>query len=146
MKIEYVKGDLLNTDIKHIIHGCNSRGIMSAGVAKAIRDKYPKAYQDYIDSYNSFGLELGTIVSSVQDDGKIIHNAITQKNCGIDSNKIYVSYWAVANVFNYINTLGIEYIAMPKIGSGLANGDWNVISAIIENTLIKTQPVVYVFE
>lgn len=27
--------------------------------------------------------------------------------------------------------------------NSLANGDWNVISAIIENTLTKTKPVVY---
>ena len=144
MKIEYVEGDLLKTEIRHIIHGCNARGVMGSGVAKAIRDKYPQAYRDYNDMYNSNGLELGQICVSVQDDGKVIHNAITQKNFGRDTSNVYVSYWAIAEVFRKIESWNVGTIAMPKIGAGLANGDWNVISAIIENTLVKTQPVVYV--
>lgn len=142
-KIEYRQGDLITTDITHIVHGCNSLGVMGSGVAKAIRNKYPQAYRDYNDVYNSNGLELGDAVFSVQNDGKIIVNAITQKNFGRARNEVYVSYWAIAEVLRKIESFGIKEIAMPMIGAGLANGDWNVISAIIENTLTKTKPVVY---
>lgn len=146
MKIEYIKGDLLQTGVKHIMHGCNSHGVMGSGVAKVIREKYPQAYNDYIFKYNNYGLELGDVIVSVQDDGKVIHNAITQRDYGRDISRVYVSYWAIAEVFRNINSRGIKEIAMPKIGAGLANGDWNVISAIIENTLIDTKPYVYVLE
>lgn len=146
MKIEYITGNLLLTDVKHIVHGCNSRGVMASGVAKAIRGWYPLAYQNYDAVYNSNGLELGDIVVSVQPDGKTIHNAITQQDYGRDSSRVYVSYWAVAEVFRKINRWGIKEIALPKLGAGLANGDWNVISAIIENTLIDTKPYVYILE
>ena len=143
MKIEYIKGDLMTTDTRHIIHGCNAQGVMGSGVAKLIRDKYPSAYTVYNDVYNNKGLELGEIVVSLQNDGKVIHNAITQKNFGRDASVVYVSYWAIAEVFRKIDSFGVKEIAMPMIGAGLANGDWNVISAIIENTLQKTKPVVY---
>lgn len=146
MKIEYIKDDLLQTEVRHLIHGCNSRGAMGSGVAKAIRDKYPQAYRDYRDTYDNYGLELGNIVVSVQDDEKVIHNAITQLDYGRDKKRVYVSYWAIAEVFRKINQWGIREIALPKIGSGLANGDWNVIEAIIENTLVGTKPFVYVLE
>lgn len=146
MKIEYVKGDLFQTEVKYIIHGCNSKGVMGSGVAKILREKYPRAYQDYNDTYNSYGLELGNIIVSSQNDGKVIFNAITQQDYGRDPSRVYVSYWAIAEVFRKINQSGIKEIAMPKIGAGLANGDWNVISAIIENTLIDTKPYVYVLE
>jgi len=96
--------------------------------------------------YNNKGLELGEIVVSLQNDGKVIHNAITQKNFGRDASVVYVSYWAIAEVFRKIDSFGVKEIALPMIGAGLANGDWNVISAIIENTLITTKPVVYVLE
>lgn len=142
-KIEYITGDLLLTDVKHIIHGCNSRGVMGSGVAKAIRNKYPQAYRDYNDKYNNYGLELGTIVVSVQDDGKVIHNAITQQDYGRDKDRVYVSYWAIANAFRHIESWGIKEIALPKIGSGLGGGNWSVISQIIENTLVITKPYVY---
>ena len=146
MQIEYIKGDLLQTEVRGIIHGCNSKGVMGSGVAKAIRDKYPQAYRDYNDVYDGYGLDLGAIVVSVQDDGKVIYNAITQKDYGRQADRVYVSYWAIAEAFRKINSWGIKEIAMPKIGAGLANGDWNVISAIIENTLIDTKPYVYVLE
>jgi O-acetyl-ADP-ribose deacetylase (regulator of RNase III) len=146
MQIEYRKGDILTTDIKHIVLGCNSRGVMGSGVAKAIRSKYPQAYKDYNDIYNNNGLELGNIVVSVQDDGKVIHNAITQKDYGRDVSVVYVSYWAIAEVFRKIDSWNIPEIVMPMIGAGLANGNWNVISAIIGNTLTKTKPIVYILE
>lgn len=144
MKIKYVKGDLLTTDIPNIVHGCNSHGVMGSGVAKAIRSKYPMAYEDYRSMYYSYGLDLGNIAISRQEDGKTIYNAITQKDYGRDPSKIYVSYWAIANVFRMIDSINIDEIAMPMIGAGLANDDWNVISAIIENTLTRVKPTVYV--
>jgi len=146
MQIEYVKGDLLQTEVKHILHGCNSKGVMGSGVAKVIREKYPRAYQDYNDVYNGFGLELGNIIVSVQDDDKIIYNAITQKDYGRRNDRVYVSYWAIAEVFRKINSWGVKEIAIPKIGSGLAGGNWSVIEQIIENTLVDTKPYVYVLE
>ena len=144
MKIEYRKGDLLTTDIQHIVHGCNAQGVMGSGVAAAIRSKYPQAYNDYVDMYNRVGLELGNIAISVQDDGKTVYNAITQKNYGGNPNTVYVSYWAIAEVFRHIDSFNIGEIAMPMIDAGLANGNWDVISAIVENTLVNTKPVVYI--
>jgi O-acetyl-ADP-ribose deacetylase (regulator of RNase III) len=38
----------------------------------------------------------------------------------------------------------MKKVALPKIGSGLAGGDWKVISAIIENESKNYQPIVYV--
>jgi O-acetyl-ADP-ribose deacetylase (regulator of RNase III) len=146
MKIEYRRGDVLTTDIAHIVHGCNSHGVMGSGVAKMVRSKYPPAYQRYVDEYNRVGLELGTVIPSIQRDDKVIYNAITQQNYGNNKNVVYVSYWAIAEAFRYIDSaVNIKQIALPMIGAGLANGNWDVISAIIENTLTRTLPVVYVY-
>jgi len=145
MKLSYVKGDLLSTDIKHIVHGCNNRGVMGSGVAKAIRSKYPSAFTDYQDYFlDGKKPELGSLIFSFQDDDKVIINAITQQNYGRDPSTVYVSYWAVADAFRRIEIRGLGKIALPMIGAGLANGDWNVISAIISNTLVKTQATVYI--
>jgi len=146
MKIRYVKGDLLQAPEQYLIHGCNAKGFMGAGVAKLIRDKYPKAYKDYKDSYDSYGLTLGSVIPSKQPDGKIILNAITQETLGYGG--IHVSYWAIANVMHQLNRWSDEQmkeVAMPQIGAGLAGGDWNVIEAIIENEAKNFQPVVYIY-
>lgn len=142
MDIEYINGDLFSTDCKYILHGANSRGVMFSGVAKIVRQKYPKAYQDYVDIYNNNGLFLGDFYCSEQPDGKVIINAISQKDYGTE--KVQVSYWAIANIFRNLNVLNIGEVALPKIGAGLAGGDWNVISAIIENEAKNYKPIVYV--
>lgn len=146
VKIRYIKGDVLEAPEQIILHGCNSMGVMGAGVAKLIKNKWPKAYKDYREHYDGYGLKLGSIVSSKQPDGKIIMHAITQDTIG--SSGVHVSYWAIANIFylldQRISNLGFEHsIAMPKLGAGLAGGDWSVIEAIIENTVKTFQPVVY---
>ncbi len=146
MKIKYVSGDLLQAPEQYVLHGLSSKGVMGSGVAKLIRDKYPKAYRDYHDSYNSYGLHLGSIFPSKQPDGKIILNAITQETYGRTG--VHVSYWAVANVMHQLNRWAdkeLKEVAMPQIGAGLGGGDWNVIEAIIENEAKNFQPVVYIY-
>lgn len=142
MKIEYRNGDLIDTDIKHILHGCNARGVMGSGVAKLIRQKWPKAYEDYAVVYNSVGLQLGSYITSTQPDGKIVINGITQETYG--KTGVHISYWAIANIIRNLNSDDIKYIAMPQIGAGLGGGDWRVIEAIIENESKRFQPVVYI--
>lgn len=146
MKIIYKEGDLLEAEENIIIHGCNAQGVMGSGVALVIKNKYPEAYKTY-RSYAGVGYRLGTISFAQIGDGKIIGNAITQEYYGRDKSKVYVDYDAVRAVFNYLNTLfPQDKIALPKIGAGLANGDWNVIEKIIEEECKDVQPVVYVLK
>ena len=148
MKIEYRWGDVLGTEIKHIVHGCNAQGVFNAGIAKQIRERFPEAYLHYRDIYNSAtdkglsSLRLGEIYTA-ESNGKIILNAITQQNYG-RANIRYVSYDALDTIMKRINDMNISIIAMPQIGSGLGGGDWQVIAAIIESRLTRVQPVVYI--
>lgn len=146
MKIEYIKGNLFETDIEHIVHGCNAQGVMGSGVAKIVRDDYFDAYKFYVEKYNETGLELGD-VQFVPANGKIIVNAITQNLYGKDGRR-FVNYEAVANCMYTINrelqVKGVTHVAMPQIGAGLGGGNWEIISRIIEDEMTDVQPVVYI--
>lgn len=145
MKIEYVKGNLFTTNILHIVHGCNAQGNMGSGVAKIIRDDYPEAHKEYVARHKISPWRLGEI-QAVPSNGKIIINAITQNRYG--GPERHANYEAIAKVMEKINDMFYDIsdknIAMPKIGAGLANGDWNVIEAIIESELTNVQPYVYI--
>jgi len=45
--IKIVKGDLLTTKTNLICHQVNPYGIMGAGVALQIKERFPKVYQEY---------------------------------------------------------------------------------------------------
>lgn len=46
----YRIGNLLNAPQKVIAHQVNCQGKMGSGVAKVIRDKYPKVYETYLNT------------------------------------------------------------------------------------------------
>jgi O-acetyl-ADP-ribose deacetylase (regulator of RNase III) len=147
MKIIYKIGDVTEASETIIAHGCNSHGVMGSGVARHIREKYPKAFLVYRTQYQLYGLYLGQVVYSEED--KIIANCITQKNYGNTGN-VYVDYDAIKtcmeNLYSYAGRLGYNAVAMPKIGAGLGGGDWSIISKIIEDIFVDIQPVVYIYE
>lgn len=153
MRIEYVKGDLFDTNIRAIAHGCNAQGVMGSGVARIVKERYPEAFRRYRNYYEKEGsLKLGDIIVVPCDyngENKIIVNAITQEFFGRNGRR-FVSYDAVAESMAKINHMfevyGISEIAMPQIGAGLGGGDWNVISAIIEAELKNVKPYVYILE
>ena len=153
MKIIYKKGDLLECEEKIIVHGCNAKGVMGAGVAKEIKRKYPFAFNLYRWHYENEGLKLGQVIIAKCKGDKLIMNAIIQTNYGRE-NKKYVSYNAIERCMSFINNeiknnkktyekVWGSAIAMPKIGAGLAGGNWSIIEEIIEKELTEVQSVVY---
>lgn len=152
MDILFRHGDLLTAPEEAIIHGCNSHGVMGSGVARVLRDKYPKAYEDYRREYEENGLPLGSVVWSQQNthEKHLVGNAITQKDFGSKSGERYVSYDAIADVIAEVNRVarsrGLTAVAMPLIGAGLAQGRWPIIARIIETEATDFRPVVYLID
>ena len=147
MKIEYRQGDLFQTDIRHVVHGCNAQGVMGKGVAKLVRDLYPKAYNEYLSLWMRNRALIPGTVQFVDCGDKVIINAITQKNFAKAYNDPtrYVSYDAVAQCMAEINlTIPGQQLALPRIGAQLGGGKWEILESIIESELTDVQPVVYV--
>lgn len=145
MKIEYKRGDIFLSPHNFILHGCNSKGVMGAGFALQVKKKYPYAYEEYRRIFETRAMGLGEIQIVKCRDRSII-NAITQNNYGRAKIR-YASYDAIALAMATVEeTLYGETVAMPKIGAGLAGGDWNVIEAIIESELKTVQPVVFTLD
>lgn len=144
--IEYIKGDLFETDVKLIAHGCNALGVMGGGVAAIVRQRFPEAYEQYRKELFNETLQLGG-VCFVDSNGKTIANAITQASIG---SGVQVSYAAIKSTMKlireYMDENGITEVAMPKIGAGLAGGDWNIIEDTINATFPHLTVKVYVLE
>lgn len=143
MKIEYVEGSLLDSSEPVIAHGCNAQGVMRSGVAKDIRAMYPTAFKDYRTVYELQGnkLHLGQVIATRTLERTIL-NIVSQEYYGRNPNVVYVSYDAIEKAILRINEMGYVRVAFPKIGAGLANGNWERISNIIEQAS-DFNPVVY---
>ena len=146
--VKYIKGDLFSTDADIIAHGCNCRGGFGSGVAKIVATKYPKARHYYLDKFDEDGWNLGEVQFVPQWNGKIIANCATQDKYGY-SGELNADYDAIrlamSKVKDYAKDKNLT-IAIPKIGAGLAGGDWNTIEAILNEVFGDYDVTVYYLE
>lgn len=152
MIVKEIKGDLLQTHLNYIGHGVNCQNRMGSGVAKVLFTKYPEVKEKYHTFYNSvIGVDipepkdfLGMIQPVSVSDGKFVVNMFTQENYGYDGS-LYVSYEAIKDCFKTLANISfVKEIAIPKIGCGLAGGDWDKVRDIInEATGDKLDVYVY---
>ena len=140
MKI--VKGDLiklaLNGNFDLIIHGCNCFCTMGAGIAKTIKKTFPEAYSADLNTRKGDRSKLGTItwIETQSEFGRlIVVNGYTQFHWKGKERK--VDYAALRQVFRNVKKefSGLR-IAYPAIGAGLAGGNWEIISNIIDEELM----------
>lgn len=125
-----------------IVHGCNCEQSMGAGLARQIRIEFPEAYEADLSYDREPEDKLGTIsgakVRYTNDEGEThkfyIMNGYTQlKARGYG---VLADYDAIRSVFSTIAShFPNARIAYPKIGAGLARGDWDIIEDIIEEEL-----------
>ena len=141
MKIR--RGDLITLALANvydvIVQGCNCFNTMGAGFARQIRNVFPEAYEADLRTKRGDKNKLGTFSSASVvrgNHGITIINAYTQYRYGSDTPD--VDYAAIDSVFKALRT---EYegknmrIGYPKIGCGLAGGDWSIVSNIINTNL-----------
>ena len=146
MKIEYIKGDLLESDCHIIGHQVNCLGRMGSGIAAQIKKKWPKVYHEYTDfcvgdwddgllgkcqicmtGYNISPTYLPCFVA----------NIFGQFEYGTD--RRHTDYDALKSgliiLFDFAQFFTSKerpmIVGLPKIGCGLAGGDWNVVEEMI---------------
>ena len=148
----YEKGNLLSGKYNVICHQVNCKGVMGAGLAKQIRNKYPFVYFDYTRALQYENAGLGHIVVSHVDDGncKIIISMFGQDGYGRD--KKYTDYNAfkeclktLKKTLDAYSTSFISSVAFPEnIGCGLAGGNWNIILPMIQEFADNIKQDVYI--
>ena len=143
-----VKGNLIdlaeNGEFDLIVHGANCFHTMGSGIAKEIRARYPQVYKvDCEHSDKGDKEKLGTYTGISIDSNShrfIVLNGYTQFEYGYEG-KDRCDYDAIKLLFKTIkedfsNILDVDVrIGYPKIGCGLAGGDWDLVSKIIDEEL-----------
>lgn len=137
--MKYVKQDLLAVDRGVIAHGCNYVGVMGAGVAKMVRDKYPQAFKAYAMWLADFGSDrknaLGQMHYIPINENLWIANCITQGLASYDGQ--LATPRAIQDSLGAAFGLAVQTelpLYMPKIGAGLGGLNWEQdVEPIIAN-------------
>jgi O-acetyl-ADP-ribose deacetylase (regulator of RNase III) len=136
-----VQGDLLRLALDGrfdvIVHGCNCQCQMGKGIALAIKQQFPEAYAADQQTTKADRGKLGTFSQAaiVRPTASFtVVNAYTQ--CHWRGTGVLADLDAIAAVFRQLRLdFGGRRIGYPRVGAGLARGDWHAISAIIDEAL-----------
>lgn len=169
--INYIKGNLLDSDCNFICHQVNCRGKMASGIAGQIRERWPVVYNKYQEMYSqawnwSQNMDpingeatpadylLGDIqVVYIQNNDKgefqYIINMFSQDAYGYDGETRYTSYDAFADCLYRIKNFVPKgaVIAFPyKIGCGLGGANWEIIEKMIDIVFKDYEVFIYKLE
>lgn len=161
-KYKEVKGDLIEMAKQgkfHVIaHGCNCFCTMGAGIAPQMAkafgcDMYPKENRKHKGDIN----KLGTIEGFPHQENTkdfvgmfAVVNAYTQFGFGrnhaggVDTPLDYEALTLCLRKINY-NFEGLD-VGLPKIGCGLAGGDWKKVKKIIKEELKDCNVTIVIYE
>lgn len=131
-------GNILDTERDILVHQVNGLGVMGAGLAKQIATRYPHveiAYKKFVNAEASAPEDLlGTSLIVPANERLDIANVFGQARVGRD--KRQTDYKALERALLAVairaqsenKTVAIPY----KLGCGLAGGDWDVVSEMID--------------
>lgn len=126
-------GDILNANENIICHQCNTKGIFGGGLAYQIKMKYPNCELSAINHVRTLRNKCDVVgtynIYNINGNQEIV-------NCFTQLESYDTDYGAIKNVFGdileYCKTFN-KTIAVPyKYGSGIANGNWDIIRNMFE--------------
>lgn len=143
--IKYVEADLFTASEDIIAHGCNCRNGYGSGVAYTMSQVYPKAKSMYHEKFDEEGWELGEVQFVLQNDGKYVANCATQ-DAFLPRGYRHADYEAIEDCMEKVKRFAKDKglsIAIPKIGAGLAGGNWRMIEGILKEVFTDYDITVY---
>ena len=155
MQINYLKGDATKPQgdgPKYIVHVCNDIGAWGRGFVLALSRRWTLPERSYRNSFRRRAIPiLGEIqLVPVEDDITVV-NMIAQRGIRPSKGGPPIRYPALegclGKVAKHIKESGKPIsVHMPRIGAGLAGGDWEKIEQIIKDQLVSQGIEVTVYD
>ncbi|MDB4311956.1 macro domain-containing protein [bacterium] len=151
--LTYIVKDLIDAakdgDINVLAHGCNCYNTMGSGIAPLIAKAFPAMHE--VDQRTTKGDEkkLGNLTGAVVSENLVGFNLYSQYGYwGRNKGEMDLDYDALESALIKLRDrlqealhkgwLTVDpIIGLPKIGAGLAGGDWEKIEKIIHKQLTQ---------
>lgn len=135
---------------KIIAHVCNNRGAWEGRFSGHLGQRWPRAETAYRQlRHTAGGLELGTThVIAVAPTLWVAH-MIAQDGLRNPLNRVPLRYVALRHCLERVASHAIRHAAsvhLPRIGAGLAGGDWPAIETLIRHSLVAQGVAVTVYD
>ena len=143
--ITYTVGDAtapVGSGPKIIAHICNDQGGWGAGFVLAVSRRWPEPEAEY----RRFAQPLGFCQLVQVATDLIVANMIVQRGFPTRERPCAVDYAALRIALEWVSrqaSVRGATVHMPRIGAGIAGGDWTTIAAIIESVMGAVPVTIY---
>jgi O-acetyl-ADP-ribose deacetylase (regulator of RNase III) len=138
---------------KIIVHVCNDRGGWGKGFVVALSQRYPEpeaAYRRWYADRKQNDFELGAVQFVEVGPELWVANLIGQHGYRTEKGAPPVRYKAISQGLKKISTFSHEQggasTHMPRIGCGLAGGEWPLVEALLSEHLVAAGVKVNVYD
>ena len=136
--IIYSNGNIFDQDVEAIVNPVNCKGVMGAGLAKQVKERYPFVFKQYVAACREGELSPGHLQvvynRSSSPSPKYIINFAT-KDDWVDPSCLEYIESGIRRLEMAIRYKGIRTIAIPALGCGLGQLSWRVVKPIMEDGL-----------
>jgi O-acetyl-ADP-ribose deacetylase (regulator of RNase III) len=141
--IEYLEDDLIEVGLRGgvdiIVHQANLEHTFGAGIARQIRLRLPYAYRADLRSPFNDPIKLGTYTIGVPDAsigefGPVVVNLYSQTSLYPSHTSYDAMYDGLYDLRRFLEaSRTFQSVGFPyQMGSGLADGKWEIVEAIIK--------------
>lgn len=153
MKLNYKKGCLIaalkNREVAAIAHQANCFCTMKSGIAPLIADAWPQVRE--VDKLTNYGDKdkMGNYSLVIVPEG-FVFNIYGQyhwnrRNPGYGTSYEHLGL-GFSRVADFMVNHKIQTLGLPRIGCGLAGGDWGIVEHLIKHHFAHTDIEVTVYE
>lgn len=138
-------GDIFQTKCQVITIPVNCVGVMGAGLALEMKQKFPKRYEHYLEVCKE-GLAIGyPYLSTLPTEPPLMLFFPTKFHFKERSN-IRDVIFGLNTLANHYGEMGIQSIAIPALGCGLGGLIWKDVKNAMEIILLKMKIPVEIYE
>lgn len=139
-------GDIFAGEWNGMVHCANLHNVMGGGIARLVRAKFPEAYEadSKVSDPKLGSFSFASVCVCTEFNLKVdVFNLYGQKGIGNDGHPmnrnarydaIHDGVWSICELISCKYPNKQYKLAFPYgMGCGLAGGDWNIVSAILES-------------
>lgn len=148
MAIRIQSGDILKAPVEAIVNPVNTVGVMGAGLARQIRDRYPDHYVAYREACRRGEVRIGRMFVHDRGEGarpRYIIGFPTKEDWRAPSKMEYIEA-GLRDLARVIREHDIRRVAVPALGAGLGGLDWRAVRPLILRALSDVVADVWIFE
>ncbi len=147
--IEFIKGDLFDSDAEALVNTVNTEGVMGKGIALQFKSHFPENFKHYASACKNKELKIGTLLVTEEETlltgRKTIINFPTKTTWRLPSEYKYIEI-GLKELHRVIKDRNIKSIAIPPLGAGNGGLEWDVVKAMILSHLSGLECKILIYE